>query len=323
MNGLNKMYGDSSILEQREDFGRFVRGFNMGHPLCDFIDAGNGKECSDDKIRGECQTEQGSRHLVAYANIDIEVFRLHVGDIHCKHIIFGGSADNGYARMLGPYAGNETISQRITMLEGPSFAQELIKLIPKFKTTCFSTVFRDTKISPRVGSFSASSPNGTVSRPQTWATTIAVKPAVPTSPRPAIPLTVSSHTPTFERRPSAEAEDPIPRNNKGQRVDIPLKFNQNLLGSIKARKYCNNHHLLGECPYYGEYGCRHEHGERLKGAQLSTLRYIARLTPCKAGLACQDPECFWGHKCVHANCNAVDCRFTSEMHNVDTKIANR
>ena len=58
MNGLNKMYGDSNILEQREDFGRFVRGFNMGHPLCDFIDAGNGKECSDDKIRGECQIQR-------------------------------------------------------------------------------------------------------------------------------------------------------------------------------------------------------------------------------------------------------------------------
>ena len=140
--------------------------------------------------------------------------------------------------MLGPYAGNEAISQRITMLEGPSFAQELIKLIPKLKTTCFSAVFRDTKISPRMGSFSANSSNGTISRPQTWATTIAVRPAVPTSPRPAIPLTVSSHSPTFERRPSADVEEPIPRNNKGQRVDIPLKFNQNLLGSIKARKYC-------------------------------------------------------------------------------------
>lgn len=58
MNGLNKTYCDSSILEQRENFGRFVRGFNMGHPLCDFIDAGNGKECSDDKIRGKSLTSQ-------------------------------------------------------------------------------------------------------------------------------------------------------------------------------------------------------------------------------------------------------------------------
>lgn len=70
MNGLNKRYCDSNVLEQREDFGRFVRGFNMGHPLCDFIDAGNGKECSDDKIRGESEIKRPADHLVAHANIN-------------------------------------------------------------------------------------------------------------------------------------------------------------------------------------------------------------------------------------------------------------
>lgn len=52
MKGLGKIYYDAKILEQREQFDRFARAFNMGHPLCDFVDAGNGKECSDDKIRG-------------------------------------------------------------------------------------------------------------------------------------------------------------------------------------------------------------------------------------------------------------------------------
>lgn len=238
--------------------------------------------------------------------------------------MFGGSADNGYARMLGPYAGNETMNKRITMLEGPSFAQELSRLVQKFKTTSFPKVFRDTKISSRTGSFSAHSPNDMISKPPTWASKIGI--------RPAMPVTVPEHSPTSDRRTSetenpvsrdGKGQDPIPRNSKGQRVDIPLKFNQNLVGGIKGRKYCNNYHLLGECPYYGEYGCRHEHGDRLKGAQLNTLRYIARLTPCKAGLACDDPECYWGHKCVHGNCNVVDCRFSSDMHSVDTKIASR
>ena len=32
---------------------RFVRDFNMANPLSDFIDAGNGKECADEKLRGE------------------------------------------------------------------------------------------------------------------------------------------------------------------------------------------------------------------------------------------------------------------------------
>jgi Fe-S-cluster containining protein len=52
MKGLGKTYHDTKILEQREQFDRFARAFNMGHPLCDFIDAGTGKECSDHKIRG-------------------------------------------------------------------------------------------------------------------------------------------------------------------------------------------------------------------------------------------------------------------------------
>lgn len=52
MKGLGKVYVDAKILEQREPFERFARAFNMSHPLCDFIDAGNGKECSDNKIRG-------------------------------------------------------------------------------------------------------------------------------------------------------------------------------------------------------------------------------------------------------------------------------
>ena len=52
LKGLSRLYCDAKILDQREDFENFVRAFNMSHPSCDFIDAGNGKECSDDKIRG-------------------------------------------------------------------------------------------------------------------------------------------------------------------------------------------------------------------------------------------------------------------------------
>lgn len=34
-------------------FEDFVRGFNTVHPMCDFIDAGCGKECADEKIKGK------------------------------------------------------------------------------------------------------------------------------------------------------------------------------------------------------------------------------------------------------------------------------
>lgn len=50
--GLMKTYREAHILRSNEALDPFIRGFNMENSLCDFIDAGNGKECSDVKIRG-------------------------------------------------------------------------------------------------------------------------------------------------------------------------------------------------------------------------------------------------------------------------------
>lgn len=50
--GLAKTYKETDILRQPAFFDDFVRGFNMGDPTCDYVDAGNGKECSDEKIKG-------------------------------------------------------------------------------------------------------------------------------------------------------------------------------------------------------------------------------------------------------------------------------
>lgn len=53
LRGLGKALADNKILEHHEDFSRFVCGFNKKYPLVDFIDAGNGKECSDAKLKSE------------------------------------------------------------------------------------------------------------------------------------------------------------------------------------------------------------------------------------------------------------------------------
>lgn len=50
--GLAKTYKEMDILPEG-DLETFVRGFNMGHVMCDYTDAGNGKECSDEKIKGQ------------------------------------------------------------------------------------------------------------------------------------------------------------------------------------------------------------------------------------------------------------------------------
>lgn len=50
--GLASAYSHNKIIGNADDFDMFVRGFNMGHPMCDFVDAGDGKECADSKLKG-------------------------------------------------------------------------------------------------------------------------------------------------------------------------------------------------------------------------------------------------------------------------------
>ncbi|KAI4636882.1 hypothetical protein J4E93_010898 [Alternaria ventricosa] len=114
MKGLAKTYKDAEIVPQVASFDEFVRGFNMGDPMCDYVDAGNGKECSDEKIKA--------------------MFRHDLADMHCQQILFGGSADNGYARLLGPYNEDDAVRSRITLLEGPPFARELAAIKDRYHT---------------------------------------------------------------------------------------------------------------------------------------------------------------------------------------------
>lgn len=53
MKGLASTYCHSKILDSTTNFGAFIRGFNMGHPMGDFVDAGDGKECADSKLKGK------------------------------------------------------------------------------------------------------------------------------------------------------------------------------------------------------------------------------------------------------------------------------
>lgn len=238
----------------------------------------------------------------------IEVFKLHVADVHCKHIIFGGSPDNGYARMLGPYMGCESDSKRITMLEGPPFAPELSYLVPHFSTVSFATVFRNIKLPNRRVSFSTTPPKSISPKPQTWASTVTAR-----------PTTSSGNTPTQESVPTFEPEmNRVPRNIHNQRVDLPPRVSQPLVIALKNRKLCNNYHLTDNCPFPQ---CKHAHGKKLEGLELSTLRWVARLAPCKWGLECNDPNCFSGHRCMYPDCNGSDCRFSYDMHNVDIRVA--
>ena len=56
LKGLSSTLYNNSVIERPKDFLEFVRGFNKAHPMCYFIDAGSGKECSDDKLQGRLKS---------------------------------------------------------------------------------------------------------------------------------------------------------------------------------------------------------------------------------------------------------------------------
>jgi hypothetical protein len=294
--GMAKAYKDANILSEHV-FGEFVQGFNMAEPLCDFVDAGTGKECADEKLKGWWL-------LTFSVIIDIfaGVFKVHIDDIHCQRVIFGGSADNRYARLLGPYSTNEEQARRVTLLDGPPFAKELMDFGDKFATTSFDAVFRKQKIQARGVQYSITPP---ASPSQNYATVMAQ--GLPPSP-----------SAVFDPSGVQKRAQPILRNSKGQRVDSQLRYMQTDISNLKREKLCNAYQLQGYCRFVK---CTHKHGPRLQGKQLEALRFVARLKYCGNGLACNDEFCTSGHQCPHKGCTGKDsCRFPKVMHGVDTEI---
>lgn len=117
----------------------------------------------------------------------------------------------------------------------------------------------------------------------------------------------------------------VERNRYGQRVDrldfksIPRED----LNRIKKLKLCNFHYLQGECP---NETCHHDHSRKLSKSDYHILTAIARMTPCRFGLECDDAECMYGHRCPQSEPGKKDCywgsncRFETAAHGIDTNI---
>lgn len=54
LEGLSKKYTYIDFIEEKKVLRHFVAGFTQSQPLFDFIDAGQGKERADHKIKGLC-----------------------------------------------------------------------------------------------------------------------------------------------------------------------------------------------------------------------------------------------------------------------------
>jgi len=206
--------------------------------------------------------------------------------MHCQQILFGGSADNGYARLLGPYNEDGTVRSRVTLLEGPPFARELAAIKDRYHTVSFDNVFRNQMlvVSPRRATVSLPTP------PQTPSTDYATAAG-------QTPLPPSSSTPQTSVANKQTTTSAVLFNEAGERVDPPLSFTSKDFVAVKGRRLCNPFHLLGKCSFLEKFGnCHHDHGASLSDKQLVALRAVARLTSCRRGRACRDAECLCGHQ---------------------------
>ncbi len=238
--------------------------------------------------------------------------------MHCKHIIFGGSGDNGYARLLSQYSGDEAVKHRITMLEGPPFSFELQKLTNKFTTTAFPKVFRDTKLPGRPVAVGQATilPKPEPSPPKT--SYASVSKSVTNGDSPIVP--------TMQKLPVQSPPQNhlvVLVNSNGNRYDTLLpRTTPEVLNKLQSRqessgrKICNRHHLLGYC----EHGdnCIFNH-DPLNAVELDAQRYRARKQVCdsiKGGYLCEDPLCWCGHECPDRRmCRRNDCKF-GDYHNI-------
>ena len=251
-----------------------------------------------------------------------ETMKLFYRNTHCKHLLFGGSTDSSYAGFLRQYTSSAKGRPTLTLLEGPLFPSALAEVAKRFPTRKFEDVFRPVQI-PRRASFRRQDrPNTTPRSPgvTTFAPTAGSSAAAQDS-EPARYSSSESQSftgPITTKVPATNEDNAtrLYRNKHGQRIDPPLKYDQNLFHPLKARKVCNRHHLYNSCTYSN---CAHDHNGTLTLAQLDTVRYIARQMPCTSGLDCWDEGCKVGHRCPSGtNCEWGDqCRWPPEMHDVD------
>ncbi|KAK1978457.1 hypothetical protein LZ30DRAFT_728836 [Colletotrichum cereale] len=270
LKGLAKTYTELGTILDPSVLYEFVRGFNMTNPMCEFVDAGNGKECADEKMKGN--------------------FEFAVADVHCRYVLFGASADSGYARLLGSHLETEEIRKKVILLEGPPFAKELAEIRDRFRVATFERVFRRKKLinfKRKVSDYITPPPT-----PSPDYASAAAKPV----------LSSWGQSSSQPQRSTTVLTLPIRevyRNRAGQRVDPPISCSQQDFIIMKNKKMCNNFHLTGRC-YHKEMSgrCSHEHGPSPSPRELQALRAVARQSYCHSGLDCSDPNCLFGHSAL-------------------------
>ena len=242
----------------------------------------------------------------------IAAFQMSFDNVQCRHIIFGGSPDNGYARLLGPHVD----SKKVSLLEGPPFAKELAELTTRYPVIDCVAVFRKTRL---------------------IAQRAEVDVAYVQSVAPAKPAVATNVTAASGKRPQTNSKAKIviatdwnaisspngigviARNAAGHRVDTPVQCSYADIKAMKMKKFCNAFHILGHCS--SGNGCSFKHGRKVSQKSVEALINVSRMSSCSSGLGCCVENCLLGHRCPKEPCRLGKlCYFPAAMHGVDTRI---
>lgn len=185
----------------------------------------------------------------------------------------------------------------------------MAELAGRFQTTTFDGVFRQRKIVSGRVSFQAEPLSSPAPRSNDAP-----------EPESSFALIAAAPTPAPESvwGPSQRQKSSVLKNALGQRVDKPLYPVLIELLYMRANKHCLEYTKFGYCEYGSR--CEFKHDPALTDDRLEALRFLARALPCKTGLFCSDPECWYGHQCSKQDCKVSKCRFKRSMHGIDTKV---
>ena len=274
-----------------------------------------------------------------FVRLLVENFQVFLYNCHCHQIFLGCPSTTEYAQFLEESLKEADLTGRISLVEGVTFEKELEVVKSSYRTATFPDVFRSTKLVPAwVAPWKSNLPSRSLltpsqhlqnppplSRTSTNTSASGIGGALSV----ATPNKASDY-PDFQtvRNKVLGTAPPktVERNKYGQRVDR-LDFKsipRDDLNRLKKLKLCNYHFLLGECP--NEESCFHDHDRKLTRQELHILSAIARMTPCRFGLECDDPECIYGHRCPQSEpgkktCfRGETCRFEPVAHGIDTNI---
>lgn len=270
------------------------------------------------------------------------MFSLYLYNCHCHQIFLGCSPDGGYPAILEDILADRDLIGRVSLVEGIPFEKDLELLKSSYRVTKFPDIFRTAKIAPVVAPWKAA----VTTKPRSLLTPSPVQNPVPLS-RASTNTTLASNgastnvpasTPSsgntsspgefqvvHSKASNSARPKTVERNRYGQRVDR-LDFKtipRDDLNRIKKLKLCNFYYLLGECP---NDSCHHDHSRKLGKNDYFTLSAIARMTPCRFGLECDDPDCMYGHRCPQSEPGKKECywgsncRFDTTAHGIDTNI---